>query len=86
MESKDVDVDVEDSKEEDTTLPGVIGRTPEHDTLIGIYQSVYSTDSAINKVVEFIDRVDFFLYLLKCALFGALVGWLIGNFLKMMGW
>lgn len=78
--------ETEEVKDEEITVPGVLGRTPEHDTLIGIYQSVYSSDTAIHRVLDFIDRVDFFLQLLYYALIGALVGWLIGSFLKLMGW
>lgn len=60
------------------------GVSPEHETLIGIYQSTYSTHYDTKRIADFIDRVDWYLELLYYGIVGALIGWAMVQIFKLL--
>lgn len=81
----EVELDLQGNKVTDEVRETLVKWTPENDTLIGIYQCAYSTDTAVRKVANFIDRIDWYFELLYYALIGAMIGWAIAKILLLLG-
>lgn len=86
---KDTEVDSEEVKEEGTDTADKAGYhgygvNPEHETLIGIYHSTYNAETAVRKIANFIDRVDWYLELLYYGLIGAMIGWAVAKILMLL--